>query len=360
MSRVLFDHVSKSYGAVPVVRDLNLAADEGEFLVLVGPSGCGKSTTLRMLAGLEEVTQGDIYIGERNVTYAEPRERDIAMVFQSYALYPHMSVEENIGFALKNRGMPSSEIAKRVKNVSAMLEIGHLLDRRPRNLSGGQRQRVALGRAIVREAGVFLMDEPLSNLDAQLRVSMRSEIIKLHQRLGSTTVYVTHDQVEALTMGTRVAVLKDGKLMQIDTAENLYERPKSMFVATFIGSPAMNILPGDVVSDPTGPSVRLKQSLWPIDPTSPVKPGDKVKIGIRPEHLIVESQGSKGNSATVVLVESTGNEAVVLLEMEGATLRAKVQGRVKLRTGDIVALSVSPAEVHLFDAITEERLGGGR
>src|SRR6476661_1579888 len=200
MSRVRFDHVSKSFGSVDVVRDLDLTIEEGEFLVLVGPSGCGKSTTLRMLAGLEEVSRGDIYIGDRNVTFAEPRERDIAMVFQSYALYPHMSVEQNIGFGLKNRRVAAPEIAERVKKAAAMLEIGHLLDRRPRNLSGGQRQRVALGRAIVREAGVFLMDEPLSNLDAQLRVSMRSEIIKLHQRIRSTTVYVTHDQVEALTM----------------------------------------------------------------------------------------------------------------------------------------------------------------
>jgi len=356
MSRVLFDHVWKNYGNVEVVRDLNLAVEEGEFLVLVGPSGCGKSTTLRMLAGLEDVTRGDIHIGDRNVTFAEPRERDIAMVFQSYALYPHMSVEENIGFGLKNRGVAAAEIAKRVKNVSAMLEIGHLLDRRPRNLSGGQRQRVALGRAIVREAGVFLMDEPLSNLDAQLRVSMRSEIIKLHQRIRSTTVYVTHDQVEALTMGSRIAVLKDGRLMQVDTADNLYERPGSVFVATFIGSPAMNILPGSVEGGETGRVVRSGQFLWPIHPTVPLQSGAQVILGVRPEHLVVKAQGEPGNPATVALIESTGNEAIVLLDLGGNTLKAKLPGRVKLRIGDVVSVSADPAELHFFDAATEQRV----
>jgi multiple sugar transport system ATP-binding protein len=356
MSRVLFDHVWKSYASVEVVRDLNLAVEEGEFLVLVGPSGCGKSTTLRMLAGLEEVTRGDIHIGERNVTFAEPRDRDIAMVFQSYALYPHMSVEENIGFGLRNRGVATAEIAKRVKNVSSMLEIGHLLERRPRNLSGGQRQRVALGRAIVREAGVFLMDEPLSNLDAQLRVSMRSEIIKLHQRIRSTTVYVTHDQVEALTMGSRIAVLKDGRLMQVDTAENLYERPGSVFVATFIGSPAMNILTGTVEGGDGGPGIRSRQFKWPIDPKAPLKPGTQIIFGVRPEHLIVGAEGQAGNPATVTLIESTGNEAVVLLDLGGDVLKAKVPGRVRLKIGQPVSVSAEMTELHFFEATTEARI----
>jgi multiple sugar transport system ATP-binding protein len=356
MSRVRFDHVWKSYGSVDVVRDLNLTIHEGEFLVLVGPSGCGKSTTLRMLAGLEDVTKGDIHIGDRNVTFAEPRERDIAMVFQSYALYPHMSVEENIGFGLRNRGVAAGEIANRVQNVAGMLEIGHLLDRRPRNLSGGQRQRVALGRAIVREAGVFLMDEPLSNLDAQLRVSMRSEIIKLHQRIRSTTVYVTHDQVEALTMGTRIAVLKDGRLMQVDTAENLYERPNSVFVATFIGSPAMNIMEGAVGSADGGPHVRSGGAVWAAHPDLPLKPGSPVKIGIRPEHLVLQTGQGRGNTATVTLVESTGDEAIVSLDIAGGAVKAKVPGRVRLKLGDTVTISADPTELHLFDATTDERI----
>lgn len=236
MAQVVFDRVWKRFGTLAVVKNLSLTVEKGEFLVLVGPSGCGKSTTLRMLAGLETVSDGRILIGERDVTDAEPRERDIAMVFQSYALYPHMSVRDNIAFGLRNRKVPSTAISQKVDAAARMLEITHLLDRRPRELSGGQRQRVALGRAIVRDAAVFLMDEPLSNLDAQLRVNMRGEIIKLHQRLQSTTVYVTHDQVEAMTMGSRVAVLKDGELAQVDSAQQLYERPRNIFVATFIGS----------------------------------------------------------------------------------------------------------------------------
>ena len=361
MSRVRFDHIWKSYGDVAVVSDLTLDIQEGEFLVLVGPSGCGKSTTLRMLAGLEEVTQGDIFIGERNVTDAEPRERDIAMVFQSYALYPHMSVEENIGFGLKNRGVPAIEIAKRVKIASAMLEIEHLLDRRPRNLSGGQRQRVALGRAIVREAGVFLMDEPLSNLDAQLRVSMRSEIIKLHQRIRSTTVYVTHDQVEALTMGSRIAVLKDGRLMQVDTAENLYERPNNVFVATFIGSPAMNILHGTVEAANGAVRVRSGDASWTIRSDLPLQPGTAVKYGIRPEHMVLQAeqaadQPAAGNPATVTLVESTGDEAIVSLDLAGTAVKAKIPGRARLKLGDAVRVSADPRELHLFDLASDERL----
>ncbi len=356
MSRVRFDHVSKSFGSVDVVRDLDLTIEEGEFLVLVGPSGCGKSTTLRMLAGLEEVSRGDIYIGDRNVTFAEPRERDIAMVFQSYALYPHMSVEQNIGFGLKNRRVAAPEIAERVKKAAAMLEIGHLLDRRPRNLSGGQRQRVALGRAIVREAGVFLMDEPLSNLDAQLRVSMRSEIIKLHQRIRSTTVYVTHDQVEALTMGSRIAVLKDGRLMQVDTADNLYERPKSLFVATFIGSPAMNILEGVVEARDGAAGVRSGEAWWPIRPDLPVQPGSQTKFGIRPEHLTLGARPGAGNPATVTLVESTGDEAIVSLDLGGRSVRAKIPGRVRVKLGQSVLVGTEPAEVHLFEAQSDERI----
>jgi multiple sugar transport system ATP-binding protein len=357
MARVLFDHVWKSYEAVEIVRDLNLEVLDGEFLVLVGPSGCGKSTTLRMLAGLEEVSRGDIRIGDRIVTNAEPRERDIAMVFQSYALYPHMTVEENIAFALRNRSFPAEVIDRRVRETAAMLEIDHLLARRPRHLSGGQRQRVALGRAIAREAGVFLMDEPLSNLDAQLRVSMRSEIIKLHRRIGSTTVYVTHDQVEALTMGSRIAVLRQGMLMQVDTAEALYERPANAFVATFIGSPSMNLLHGRVVADGR-PMFQGDETSWalPSDLPAGLVRRPAITLGVRPEHLEILPTGSGGIPAIVGLVESTGDEAIVSIERGTTTFKAKVRGRCRLNIGDPVEIRAEPHELHLFDAETEQRI----
>jgi multiple sugar transport system ATP-binding protein len=357
MSSVLFDHVWKSYEAVEIVRDLNLDIAEGEFLVLVGPSGCGKSTTLRMLAGLEEVSRGDIRIGDRVVTNTEPRERDIAMVFQSYALYPHMTVEENIAFALKNRRVAPEVINRRVREATAMLEIDHLLERRPRHLSGGQRQRVALGRAIVRDPGVFLMDEPLSNLDAQLRVSMRSEIVKLHQRIGSTTVYVTHDQVEALTMGSRIAVLRQGRLMQVAPAEELYERPANVFVATFIGSPSMNMLSGRVVADGLA-KFKSGNILLPLPQSLPSGLAERsaITLGIRPEHLVIRQQGSGGLPGTVSIVESTGDEAIVFIELADVVLQAKVRGRCRLRVGEAVEIHADPEEFHLFDAETEVRI----
>jgi multiple sugar transport system ATP-binding protein len=360
MARVLFDHVSKRYEHVEVVHDLCLDVNDGEFLVLVGPSGCGKSTSLRMLAGLEEVSQGDIVIGNRTVTHLEPRARDIAMVFQSYALYPHMSVYQNIAFGLKNRGVRADVIESKVREAAAILEIGHLLDRRPRQLSGGQRQRVALGRAIVRDAGVFLMDEPLSNLDAQLRVNMRGEIIKLHKRLGSTTVYVTHDQVEALTMGSRVAVLKNGLLVQVDPAQTLYERPKNVFVATFIGSPAMNILDGmiahedGIVVDVEAGRVKVASSA-----ANGLREGTKVKLGVRPEHVqLIPCSGthSAGLPGTVTLVESLGDEAIVTLAVGSASIKAKVIGSCPFRDGNELMASFDQQSVHLFDAATEERV----
>jgi multiple sugar transport system ATP-binding protein len=240
MAGIKFDHVWKRFAEVTVLKDLNIEINDGEFLVLVGPSGCGKSTALRCLAGLEEITDGNIWIGDRVVNDVPPKDRDIAMVFQSYALYPHMSVYDNMAFGLKLRKVPKTEIDKRVKEAAEMLGIGHLLDRKPKALSGGQRQRVALGRAIVRDPAVFLMDEPLSNLDAKLRVQTRAEISKLHQRLKTTFIYVTHDQTEAMTMGSRIAVMRDGILQQLDTPQNLYDHPSNMFVAGFIGSPAMN------------------------------------------------------------------------------------------------------------------------
>jgi multiple sugar transport system ATP-binding protein len=363
MSQVRFDHVWKRFGTLPVVRDLNLEVTDGEFLVLVGPSGCGKSTTLRMLAGLETVSEGKVFIAGRDVTDAEPRERDIAMVFQSYALYPHMSVRDNIAFGLRNRGVAAAEVAKKVDAAGRMLEITHLLDRRPRALSGGQRQRVALGRAIVRDAAVFLMDEPLSNLDAQLRVNMRGEIIKLHQRLGSTTVYVTHDQVEAMTMGSRVAVLKDGILVQVATAQELYERPRNIFVATFIGSPSMNILQG-IVERRNGAGIAYGEGLLPLLPsTSTILEGQTIEFGIRPEHLQLNEASSEGKSgivATVSLVEIMGDESIVTLAHESDTIRAKVRGFCSFRYGDKVSLTVESDKLHLFNAETTERISDDR
>lgn len=361
MAQVVFDHIWKRFGSVAAVRDLNLDVSDGEFLVLVGPSGCGKSTTLRMLAGLETVSDGRIMIAGRDVTDSEPRERDIAMVFQSYALYPHMSVRDNIGFGLRNRGAKSAEVAKKVTDAARMLEITHLLDRRPRDLSGGQRQRVALGRAIVRDAAVFLMDEPLSNLDAQLRVNMRGEIIKLHQRLGSTTVYVTHDQVEAMTMGSRVAVLKDGVLVQVDSAQILYERPRNIFVATFMGSPSMNILEGTAAAG-SGAAVAYGGGSIPLPPTAPASlRGRKIKFGIRPEHLQLDLQESPRPGdviGTVSLVEIMGDESIVTVTCGSDTIRAKVRGFCVFRPGDTVRLSIEPAKLHLFDAETTERAAG--
>src|SRR4051812_42883956 len=252
MARVLLDHVSKSFNDVKAVNDLNIDVHDREFLVLVGPSGCGKSTALRMIAGLEEATDGDIVIGERRVNDVPPKDRDIAMVFQSYALYPHMSVYDNMAFGLKLRKVPKTEIDRRVKEAADIRGLQTLLHRKPKQLSGGQRQRVALGRAIVRDPQVFLMDEPLSNLDAKLRVQTRAELIKLHARLQATTIYVTHDQVEAMTMGHRIAVMKDGVLQQLDTPQNLYDRPVNIFVAGFIGSPAMNFFPGTLSNGQDG------------------------------------------------------------------------------------------------------------
>jgi multiple sugar transport system ATP-binding protein len=359
MAQVVFDRVWKRFGTLAVVKDLSLTVEKGEFLVLVGPSGCGKSTTLRMLAGLETVSDGRILIGDRDVTDAEPRERDIAMVFQSYALYPHMSVRDNIAFGLRNRGVASSAISQKVNDAARTLEITHLLDRRPRELSGGQRQRVALGRAIVRDAAVFLMDEPLSNLDAQLRVNMRGEIIKLHQRLRSTTVYVTHDQVEAMTMGSRVAVLKDGELVQVDSAQQLYERPRNIFVATFIGSPSMNILDG-TVTRADGVRIAVGGIAIALPEGLPAGLADQtVKLGIRPEHLklTISREGSdKGLLAEVSLVEVMGDEAIVTVVVDGDAIRAKVRGLCPYKMGDAVVLSAESLHLHLFDPATGERI----
>src|SRR5689334_22470049 len=310
MATVKFDNASRIYPGndKPSVDKLNIDIEDGEFLVFVGPSGCGKSTSLRMLAGLEEVNEGDIYIGDRNVTDLSPKDRDVAMVFQNYALYPHMSVADNMGFALKIAGKPKSEIQQRVREAAKILDLSEYLDRKPKALSGGQRQRVAMGRAIVREPQVFLMDEPLSNLDAKLRVSTRTQIASLQRRLGITTVYVTHDQVEALTMGDRVAVLKDGLLQQVDTPRNMYDKPANLFVAGFIGSPAMNLVEVPIADG----GVKFGQSVVPVQRDALAAATDKtVTVGVRPEHFDVATEEEKGLAVVVNVVEELGSDAFV-------------------------------------------------
>ena len=356
MATVTFDHVTKKFGDVTAVDDLNLEIHDGEFMVLVGPSGCGKTTSLRMIAGLEEITAGTLRIGEKVVNDVAPKDRDIAMVFQSYALYPHMTVYDNLAFGLKLRKVPKADIDKRVNEAAGILDLGKLLKRKPKELSGGQRQRVALGRAIVREPAVFLMDEPLSNLDAKLRVQTRAEIARLHQRLKTTMVYVTHDQIEAMTMGTRIAVMSDGLLQQVGTPQSLYDTPINRFVAGFIGSPAMNFVDmalagaGDGVSL-EGPDfnlplpVRLRESVGPMT-------GRKVVAGIRPEHLDL---GAAGENATTIqvkadVVEYLGNEELLHVTAGAKELVAVVGAEHRVRPGDIVNLVVPMDKLHLFDA----------
>ncbi|MFT4235080.1 MAG: sn-glycerol-3-phosphate ABC transporter ATP-binding protein UgpC [Microbacterium sp.] len=357
MATVTFDEATRLYpgGTRPAVDKLNLDIADGEFLVLVGPSGCGKSTSLRMLAGLEEVNEGRILIGDRDVTDVPPKDRDIAMVFQNYALYPHMTVAENMGFALKIAGVSKDERAKRVEEAAKLLDLGDYLSRKPKALSGGQRQRVAMGRAIVREPQVFLMDEPLSNLDAKLRVQTRTQIASLQRRLGVTTVYVTHDQTEALTMGDRIAVLKDGLLQQVGTPRDLYEKPQNEFVAGFIGSPAMNLFPVDVAQG----GVQFGSSIVPVEASALNKAtGSKVTIGIRPEDLILGPAGGEGLQARVDLVEELGADGYLYGHVEGAEKQivVRVDGRSHPIAGDVVSLLPQPDHIHVFDAETGERL----
>src|SRR5512132_197649 len=328
MATVTFDHVTKAFGDVFAVNDLSIQVQDEEFLVLVGPSGCGKTTALRMLAGLEEQTTGDIFIGERVVNDVAPKDRDIAMVFQNYALYPHMSVYDNIAFGLKLRSVPKPEIERRVNEVAEMLSIGQLLKRKPKELSGGQRQRVAVGRAIAREPAVFLMDEPLSNLDAKLRIQTRAMLQKLHQRLKRTTIYVTHDQVEAMTMGDRIAVMNAGELQQLDTPEVLHERPVNMFVAGFIGSPSMNFFEGKIHESG---GQRLADAGFfkaPVTGKAAESPGKDVVVGIRPEdiHDLATTQAREmlPVDAKVEVLEYLGNELQLLLSSDGKSYTARV------------------------------------
>jgi multiple sugar transport system ATP-binding protein len=361
MATVTFDSATRIYPGTtkPAVDALDLEIGDGEFLVLVGPSGCGKSTSLRMLAGLEDVNSGAIKINERDVSHLPPKARDIAMVFQNYALYPHMTVADNMGFALKLKKTPKSEIQRRVQEAAKLLDLQDYLERKPKALSGGQRQRVAMGRAIVREPQVFLMDEPLSNLDAKLRVQTRSQIAALQARLGTTTVYVTHDQVEAMTMGHRVAVLKDGLLQQVDTPRVLYDKPANAFVAGFIGSPAMNLKTVPLVEG----GARLGNTTYPLTreeiEKGSVGGATKVTVGFRPESIDLATDGN-GIPMRVDLVEELGSDAYVYgtttLEGEDERIVVRTDGRTPPTMGDTVYLKLRKGEEHAFHAETGERL----
>jgi multiple sugar transport system ATP-binding protein len=357
MASVTYDHAQRLYPGAerPAVDDLNLEISDGEFLVLVGPSGCGKSTSLRMLAGLEEVTDGHIRIGDRDVTHLPPKERDIAMVFQNYALYPHMSVAENMAFSLKMAKVGKEERMERVKEAAKLLDLEEYLERKPKALSGGQRQRVAMGRAIVRQPQVFCMDEPLSNLDAKLRVSTRTQIAALQQRLGVTTVYVTHDQVEAMTMGDRVAVLKDGILQQVDTPLNLYDKPRNLFVAGFIGSPAMNLLNAHSREG----RVRIGDVEIPVDREAVSKANGDITIGVRPESWRVVNEG-EGLPVKVNVVEELGADGFVYgtsgVEGTPDQVIIRIDARRNHHKGETLYVTTDPQHVHVFDTNSGARL----
>ena len=365
MARVAFENVIKKYGDVLAVNNLNIDVADKEFLVLVGPSGCGKTTALRCLAGLEEITSGEIKIGDRVVNDIAPKDRDIAMVFQSYALYPHLSVYDNMAFGLKLRKVPKEEIKRRVGEAADILGIRDFLERKPRQLSGGQRQRVAVGRAIVREPKVFLFDEPLSNLDAKLRVAMRAEISKLHQRLQTTFIYVTHDQTEAMTMATRIAVINKGVLQQLDSPQMLYDHPNNLFVAGFIGSPAMNFFPGKLRKDNGHIVVDTNDFSLPI-PAKKSKPyeshvGKDVIFGIRPENIhdvefVPSNIDSEKVAVKVDVTELMGNEIFLYLVSGKNTFVARVDPRSNLRVGEQATVAFNMDNIHIFDATTEEAI----
>ncbi|WP_134678686.1 ABC transporter ATP-binding protein [Paracoccus ravus] len=346
MASVTIREVRKSYGAVEVMHGVSVDIDEGEFVVLVGPSGCGKSTLLRMLAGLEHITSGEILIGENVVNDLPPKDRDIAMVFQNYALYPHLTVAENMGFSLKLKGTARGEIEEKVKPAAEILGLGHLLDRYPRQLSGGQRQRVAMGRAIVRDPQVFLFDEPLSNLDAKLRVSMRTEIKNLHNRLKTTTVYVTHDQIEAMTMADKIVVMHDGRVEQIGAPLELYDSPANLFVAGFIGSPAMNMIPGRAEG---GNFIAGDGQRLPI-PRAPE--GRKLIYGVRPEAITLGGD----IPLTIEVTEPTGAETYVAGRLGGEAVTCVFRDRVTARPGEVIHVAIDASAVHLFDADSGVRL----
>lgn len=357
MPDIRLEHLRKDYGAVTVIEDLNLEMSDGEFTVLVGPSGCGKSTTLRMIAGLESVTGGQIMIGDRDVSQLEPKERDLAMVFQDYALYPHMNVAKNMSFALRLARMNKSDIEKRVRDVAETLDLTAYLDRKPAELSGGQRQRVAMGRALVRDAGTFLFDEPLSNLDAKLRGQMRAELAMMHQRVGKNMIYVTHDQIEAMTLGDKIVVMKFGKIMQAGTPEELYRSPANKFVAGFIGSPTMNFLDAELAEE--GGTLHAKGQGFAI-PLSVEKTTNlqdhkdrKVTLGIRPSSFAEETNGIE---MPVILSEYIGAQSVLISEMGGQRVAIEVNSVAPVRTGEKRNFTVQGDEVHLFDPQSEAAL----
>jgi multiple sugar transport system ATP-binding protein len=365
MASVTLKNIYKKYsGNVVAVKDFNLEIQDKEFIILVGPSGCGKSTTLRMIAGLEEISEGELYIGENIVNEVAPKDRDIAMVFQNYALYPHMSVYDNMAFGLKLRKVPKAEIKRRVEEAAAILDISHLLDRKPKALSGGQRQRVALGRAIVREPQVFLLDEPLSNLDAKLRTQMRTELAKLHMRLGTTFIYVTHDQTEAMTMGDRIVVMKDGVIQQVNTPQFLYDKPCNTFVAGFLGTPQMNFIDvtlqrrdNDIYALFGDYSIKLpasKNNRGQLDNYI----GKEVILGVRPEHVhdepeYLERYRDSAIDADVEVTELMGNETYLYLNVLGNTMTARVAPTSKTRAGDTIKVALVNSRIHLFDKETE-------
>ena len=365
MANLSLKNVCKVYpNGFEAVKDFNLEIADQEFIIFVGPSGCGKSTTLRMIAGLEDISSGELRIGEKLVNDVEPKDRDIAMVFQSYALYPHMTVYDNMAFGLKLRKVPKEEIDKMVKEAAKILDLTPLLDRKPRALSGGQRQRVAMGRAIVRNPKVFLMDEPLSNLDAKLRVQMRIEIAKLHQRLGTTIIYVTHDQTEAMTLGTRIVVMKDGIIQQVDTPQNLNEKPQNMIVAGLMGSPQMNFLDAIVeVVDDTA-VLKVAGHFIPLPPAKSKKlieggyNGKTVTFGIRPEdvydsEMMVEASPQSTFEATVKVYELLGAEVYLYFDLDEFQMTARVDPRTTARPGDVVKFAIDVEKIHIFDKETE-------
>ncbi|MFV0479436.1 MAG: ABC transporter ATP-binding protein [Anaerorhabdus sp.] len=367
MANVKLENIGKRYdNGVEAVKDFNLEIQDREFIIFVGPSGCGKSTTLRMIAGLEEITSGDLSIDGRRVNDVEPKDRDIAMVFQNYALYPHMTVFENMAFGLKLRKVPKDEIKKKVEEAAKILDLEKLLDRKPKALSGGQRQRVAMGRAIVRNPKVFLMDEPLSNLDAKLRVQMRSEISQLHQRLQTTIVYVTHDQTEAMTLGTRIVVMKDGLIQQVDTPKNLYDKPNNLFVAGFIGSPQMNFVVCNVIEQFDGVYLVFDNNALHLtsEKAELLKNkgyvGKKIMMGIRPENLHDKEYSLKEYKDTIKVhvnvYELVGAEVYLYFNCNSANMSARVNPNTKARVGDDVELYLDHSALHMFDLETEEAI----